>query len=272
MEGDFMLFSSNYKLIQNLGIEIDSKTAKQMGTKYWMIIYYAFCQYGTIQSFSKNLIKKISLGPTGEYNIIIKWLSDLSGIELILNQEYYKKNPKNTKDQETEEIYKILKSIMLMSKKKTFIKTKLTNNYRQYVEVWNKPFILHDEYMCQKTINVDYNDEEFTKNKKVLRLYLKEINIDNQDPKYIYVSTYPDGHLYDREDEYIQQEKYNLENGNYKNISYIKMEQQSIDEKMVEVPISMNLDHTKSIDVENWNKDVHGFTKFLEYSKMPQFI
>lgn len=81
-----MLFSSNYKLIQNLGIEIDSKNAKQMGTKYWMIIYYAFCQYGTIQSFSKNLIKKISLGPTGEYNIIIKWLSDLSGIELILNQ------------------------------------------------------------------------------------------------------------------------------------------------------------------------------------------
>lgn len=239
------MFKSSTKLLTDNKIIIDKRTKQVFPNIIWEYIYNGFykwhCQYYCFY----NLIKKISYIENSEYNIIIKWLPDMSGIELVLNKEIYKKyNEETYKD-----LTRITRRIMRMAKDKSFIKTDIIDNYEHYIEHWNRPFVIDFKEEIEKygyneeyVKTHQYIDADLMFEKKVLRCYLKgiELPIKSEQKLYMYVSVYPDGILFDGEEDHINEEIKLLKNGKSKNVFLLKSER---------------LNDSSEIDIEKWKKE-----------------
>lgn len=241
------------KSFEEHNIIIDSEAKELLTDDVWNLIYSGFYCRGNTIHYSRHIIKKISLGDTGKYKVVIKWLYDLSGIELILNRKYFVEEVPNLLDKKnSKKIRNLFKSIMVMSRENIKIKGLLENNYRQYINSWNKFFIYikNYEYNIFFPIFSFYSDMR----KDILRLYLKEINIAEKDqtPQYIYVSTYPNGKLYKGEDKYIEKMKTNIKNGNYENVFHMQQETRIVNGKQQTFLISVDSNDKKCIDIQKW--------------------
>ena len=127
-------------LLKKYHITIDDDTISIFPDSIWKYIYKGFYKWGNCFGVSYNLIKRISYIKNSEYNIIIKWLPDMSGIELLLNYELYK----NFDEEEYKELTRITRRIMRMVEYKAFIKTEITDNYIRYIDYWNQPFVIDE--------------------------------------------------------------------------------------------------------------------------------
>ena len=254
------MFKSSTKLLTDNKIIIDKRTKQVFPNIIWKYIYNGFykwhCQYYCFY----NLIKKISYIENSEYNIIIKWLPDMSGIELVLNKEIYKKyNEETYKD-----LTRITRRIMRMAEYKAFIKTEITDNYIRYIDYWNQPFVIdetksknydeEDEDDRVYAEKMSYFDEQLNNEKKVLRCYLKQIELSTElkEKLYMYVSIYPDGTLFDGEEKRIQKEIELLKSGKSQNTYRLRSER---------------ICDLSQIDTEKWKKDTPQWHEIREYIK-----
>lgn len=242
-----------YKSFEEHNIIIDNEAKELLTDDVLSLIGSGFYWRGHVIYYLRHIIKKISLGDTGKYKVVIKWLYDLSGVELILNKKYFVEELPNSLNKTTaKRIKKLFESIMIMATENIEIKGLLEDNYRQYIKAWNKFFIYaekHEYNMPFPTFSF-YNDMR----KDILRLYLKEINIAEKDqtPQYIYVSTYPNGKLYKGENEYIEKMKTNIKNGKYENVFHMQQETKIINGKQQTSLISVDSNNKKCIDTQKW--------------------
>lgn len=242
-----------YEAFEDQNIIIDDEIKKNITVDVLNLIRIGFYHRGHEICYFRHIIKKISLGNTGKYKVVIKWLYDLSGVELILNKKYFVEElPSLLNKKTSKKIKNLFESIMLMAEENACIKGVLKDNYRQYIETWNKFFIYiekHEYNMIFPTFSF-YSDIR----KDILRLYLKEINIAEKDqtPQYVYVSVYPNGKLYKGENEYIEKMKTNIKNGNFENVFHMKEETKIVNGKQQTSLISVDSNDKKCIDTEKW--------------------
>ena len=241
-------------------IKIDDDTISQFPDSIWEYIYKGFYKWGNCFRTSYNLIKKISYIKNSEYNIIIKWLPDMSGIELLLNHDLYQ----NFDEEKYKELTRITRRIMRMAQNKAFIKTEITDNYIQYINYWNQQFVIDETKSKNYNENnekhriyaekMSYFDEQLYNEKKVLRCYLKQIELstESKEKLYMYVSTYPDGTLFDGEEDRIKLETELLKDGKSQNVYRLKSER---------------ISDLSQIDTEKWKKDTPQRYEIKEYVK-----
>ena len=247
-------------LLKKYHITIDDDTISIFPDSIWKYIYKGFYKWGNCFGVSYNLIKRISYIKNSEYNIIIKWLPDMSGIELLLNYELYK----NFDEEECKELTRITRRIMRMAEYKAFIKTEITDNYIRYIDYWNQPFVIdetksknydeEDEDDRVYAEKMSYFDEQLNNEKKVLRCYLKQIELSTElkEKLYMYVSIYPDGTLFDGEEKRIQKEIELLKSGKSQNTYRLRSER---------------ICDLSQIDTEKWKKDTPQWHEIREYIK-----
>ena len=153
---------------------------------------------------------------------------------------------------------------MRMAQNKAFIKTEITDNYIQYINYWNQPFVIdetksqnYDENNEKHRIyaeKMSYFDEQLYNEKKVLRCYLKQIELstESKEKLYMYVSTYSDGTLFDGEEDRIKLETELLKDGKSQNVYRLKSER---------------ISDLSQIDTEKWKKDTPQRYEIKEYIK-----
>lgn len=254
------IYATSADSLKKYHIAIDNNTISMFPSNIWKYIYNGFYKWGNCLTVSYNLIKKISYIKNSEYNIIIKWLPDMSGIELLLNYKLYQ----NFDEEEYKELTRIVRRIMYMAQEKSTIKTEIIDNYEHYIACWNYPFVIdrrnskvYDENNENSRLHAEkssYFDKQLYEEKKVLRCYLKRIKLweDESQTLYMYVSTYPDGTLFDGEEERIQKETELLKNGKSQNVYRLKVER---------------ISDLSQINVEEWKKDTPQCFMTREYLK-----
>ena len=136
-----------YEAFEDQHIIIDDEIKKNITVDVLNLIRIGFYHRGHEICYFRHIIKKISLGNTGKYKVVIKWLYDLSGVELILNKKYFVEElPSLLNKKTSEKIKNLFESIMLMAEENACIKGVLKDNYRQYIETWNKFFIYIEKH------------------------------------------------------------------------------------------------------------------------------